>query len=66
MKNIFKKTFKGEKVYGVSSNPGCGVICNDLSIERAKDSLDSNFKYLVEMTVTRVFTSELKEIETEY
>lgn len=54
-------------MYGICTGPGAEVICLKSTVGLASYSLDSDFPFLVEMTVTRVFTKErdLKEIETE-
>jgi len=65
---MFKKQkIKGTKCYGITSDGGSSILCTDKDLECVKSRLDSHFKFLVELTVTRVFTREndLKEIETE-
>lgn len=67
-KKFMKEKLKGRKVYAISnSKKDSSIICCNISLDKAKCSLDSNWNILVEMTVTRVFIREadLKEIETE-
>jgi len=67
MFNKKPKQNKGLKVYAITSGPGGGIICLNDTKEAAIRALDSSFPFLVELTVTRVFTREreLVEIETE-
>lgn len=61
------ETFKGRKMFAVMGRPDGYAHYVNNDIESTKKGLDSDTPYLVELTVTRVFTRErdLKEIETE-
>ena len=57
---------KGKKVYGVATERD-SMHGHYATIEEATRRLDLNWPYLVELTVTKVYTREreLREIETE-
>jgi len=58
---------KGTKFYGVINGEGGSIINVNYDIERSKKDLDKNWPFLVELTVTKVYTREtdLKEIEVD-
>lgn len=66
MKETTRK-FKGTKFYAPASSNYFDSVVGYESIEKATDELRNDRKFVVELTVTRVFEreKELKEIENE-
>lgn len=53
--NLKNKTSVGKRMWGVANLPDGEPACIRADKEQALRALDSDFKYLVELTVTKVY-----------